>query len=91
VENALAVYRTDQQRRESLDASAASQRRAYDLARDSYRHGMVSFIDVLDAERQLTSAQRDAQQAALQVCTDLVALYKALGGGWSDAPHTAAR
>jgi outer membrane protein TolC len=32
----------------------------------------------------LSSARRDAQQANLQVCTDLVALYKALGGGWSD-------
>ena len=91
VENALAVYRTDQTRSQSLDASAASQRRAYELARDSYRHGMVSFIDVLDAERQLSSAQRDAQQARLQVCTDLVALYKALGGGWNDTQQAAAR
>jgi multidrug efflux system outer membrane protein len=49
---------------------------------------MVTFIDVLDAERQLSSARRDAQQAELQVCTDLVALYKALGGGWSDAEQT---
>ncbi|TDV37865.1 NodT family efflux transporter outer membrane factor (OMF) lipoprotein [Paraburkholderia caballeronis] len=91
VENALAVYRTDQARLASLDASAAAQQRAYELARDSYRHGMVSFLDVLDAERQLSSAQRDAQQAQLQVCTDLVSLYKALGGGWSDTPRQASR
>jgi len=87
VENALAVYRTDQARLASLDESAASQQRALELARDSYRHGMVSFIDVLDAQRQLSSARQDAQQAELQVCTDLVSLYKALGGGWSDAPQ----
>ena len=91
VENALAVYRTDQARLASLDASAAAQQPAYELARDSYRHGMVSFLDVLDAQRQMSSAQRDAQQAQLQVCTDLVSLYKALGGGWSDTPRQASR
>lgn len=55
-----------------------------ELAHDSYRKGIVSFIDVLDAERQLSSAQQNAQQGELQVCTDLVSLYKALGGSWSD-------
>lgn len=85
VNNALDVYRTDQARLLSLDESAAAQRRAFDLARDSYRKGIVSFIDVLDAQRQLSSAEQNAQQAQLQVCTDLVALYKALGGGWEQA------
>lgn len=90
VENALAVYRTDQSRLASLDAAASAQQRAFGLARDSYRHGLVSFIDVLDAQSQLTTAQRDAEQARLQVSTDLVSLYKALGGGWTD-PQQASR
>ncbi|WP_322101631.1 efflux transporter outer membrane subunit [Paraburkholderia sp. J41] len=92
VNNALTVYQTDQSKRVSLDESVAAQRRAFDLARDSYRKGIVSFIDVLDAERQLSSAQQNAQQGELQVCTDLVSLYKALGGGWDDtaAPLAAA-
>jgi outer membrane protein, multidrug efflux system len=85
VNNALDVYRTDQARLVSLDESVSAQRRAFDLARDSYRKGLVSFIDVLDAERQLSSAEQNAQQAELQVCTDLVSLYKALGGGWENA------
>nr|WP_321896739.1 TolC family protein [Paraburkholderia heleia] len=40
---------------------------------------------VLGAQRQSSSAEQSAQQAQLQVCTDLVALYKALGGGWEQA------
>ncbi|WP_321815575.1 MULTISPECIES: efflux transporter outer membrane subunit [unclassified Paraburkholderia] len=85
VNNALVVYRTDQARLNSLDESVADQQRAYGLARDSYRKGIVSFINVLDAERQVSTAQQSAQQQKLQVCTDLVSLYKALGGGWDDA------
>ncbi|SDB90082.1 efflux transporter outer membrane subunit [Paraburkholderia lycopersici] len=84
VNNALDVYRTDQVRLLSLNESVAAQRRAYDLARASYRKGIVSFIDLLDAQRQLSSAEQNAQQGELQVCTDLVSLYKALGGGWED-------
>jgi outer membrane protein, multidrug efflux system len=82
VNNALAVYRTDEARAASLNASTTAQQHALDLARDSYNKGLVSFIDVLDAARDTSEAQRDAQQAQLQVCTDLVSLYKALGGGW---------
>jgi multidrug efflux system outer membrane protein len=55
---------------------------SFDLARDSYRKGLVTFINVLDAERQLSDAQQQYAQGTTQVSTDLVALYKALGGGW---------
>jgi len=40
---------------------------------------------VLDAERQLSDAQQQYAQETMQVSTDLVALYKALGGGWQPA------
>ena len=82
VDNALAVYRTDQARQVSLGDSVAAQQAAFELARDSYRKGLVTFINVLDAERQLSDAQQQYTQETTQVSTDLVALYKALGGGW---------
>jgi outer membrane protein, multidrug efflux system len=85
VDNALAVYRTDQARRTALERSTAAQQDAFELARDSYRKGLVSFITVLDAERQLSQVRQQYAQGTTQVSTDLVALYKALGGGWSDA------
>ncbi|AYE29687.1 RND transporter [Burkholderia pseudomallei] len=86
VDNALAAYRTDQTRRDALRDAAAAERTAFELARDSYRHGLVSFIDVLDAERELSQARQQYVQGSLQLTTDLVSLYKALGGGWQPAP-----
>lgn len=82
VDNALAVYRTDQSRQDALGHTVAAQQTSFDLARDSYRKGIVSFINVLDAERQLGQARLQYVQGTIQVTTDLVALYKALGGGW---------
>lgn len=87
VDNALAVYRTDQTRRTSLERSAAAQQDAFDLARESYRKGLTNFIDVLDAERQLSQVRQQYAQSTTQVSTDLVALYKALGGGWEQTPE----
>ncbi|RAS22315.1 efflux transporter outer membrane subunit [Paraburkholderia bryophila] len=93
VDNALAVYRTDQSRRDALGDSVAAQQTSYELARDSYRKGITSFINVLDAERQLAQARQQYAQGTVQVSTDLVALYKALGGGWQggDASSSASR
>ncbi|CAD6518630.1 efflux transporter outer membrane subunit [Paraburkholderia metrosideri] len=87
VDNALVVYRTDQTRRDSLGDSVAAQQASFDLARDSYRKGITSFINVLDAERQLAEARQQYAQGTMQVSTDLVSLYKALGGGWQDDTH----
>ncbi|MBB5402932.1 NodT family efflux transporter outer membrane factor (OMF) lipoprotein [Paraburkholderia sp. JPY162] len=86
VDNALVVYRTDQARRDALADSVSAQLTSFDLSRDSYRKGLTSFINVLDAQRQLAQAREQYAQGTTQVSTDLVALYKALGGGWqSDA------
>lgn len=89
VDNALTAYDTEQTRRASLQATDRQNRVAVDLAVDRYRSGVGSFLDVLDAER--TQQQTDLQLAdsTTSVSTDLVALYKALGGGW-DAPELAA-
>ncbi|MGG7445191.1 efflux transporter outer membrane subunit [Kosakonia oryzendophytica] len=82
VENALVSYRTDQQREAGLDKTISALQNAFSLASDSYRQGLASFIDVLDAQRQLAQASQQREQARVQSSLDLVALYKALGGGW---------
>ncbi|QCR35640.1 efflux transporter outer membrane subunit [Nissabacter sp. SGAir0207] len=82
VENALVSYRTDQDRTERLERTASSLQNAYDLSRESYRQGITTFINVLDAQRQLAQARQQATEAHVRTSTDLVALYKALGGGW---------
>ncbi|WP_338562458.1 efflux transporter outer membrane subunit [Erwinia sp. E_sp_B01_3] len=82
VENALVSYRTDQQQVEGLDQTVEALQNTFDLANDSYGKGLSSFIDALDAQRQLAQAKQQAAQARVQSSLDLVALYKALGGGW---------
>jgi outer membrane protein TolC len=66
-------------------AQAGHARKALDLARDRYNTGVAQFITVLDAERTLFEAQQQAASSATNVAVDLVALYKALGGGWEDS------
>ncbi|MGK9172423.1 efflux transporter outer membrane subunit [Yokenella regensburgei] len=82
VENALVSYRSDQQREAGLDKTIEALQNAFSLASDSYRQGIATFIDVLDAQRQLAQAEQQRAQARVQSSLDLVALYKALGGGW---------
>jgi outer membrane protein, multidrug efflux system len=89
VDNALVSYRTDQDRREALTRTVEANRISLQLATDSYRKGLVSFITVLDAERQLAETRQQLAQSAVSVTTDLIAVYKALGGGWQEALEAA--
>lgn len=82
VENALAAYGADQDRRVSLASAAAASGNALTLARQRYEGGITSFIEVLDAERTLEQNRLSLADATTAVSSDLVLLYKALGGGW---------
>ena len=57
--------------------------RAAELARSQYSSGLIDFQTVLDAERALLSAQDQVAQSKGQVSSNLISLYKALGGGWT--------
>lgn len=82
VENALAVYRADRDRGVSLSNAVKENRDALDLARSRYSSGVASFIDVLDAERNLQQNELALAANTTSISTDLVAIYRALGGGW---------
>jgi len=82
VDNALVNYRTDQDQVSGLDQTTEALQTAFDLASDSYRQGLSTFINVLDAQRQLAQAHQQSAEAKVKTSTDLVSLYKALGGGW---------
>lgn len=82
VENALVAYGNEQSRRTSLEATLAQNRTALTLAQQRYQSGIASFLDVLDAERTLQQTQLSLTDSTATVSTDLVAIYKALGGGW---------
>jgi NodT family efflux transporter outer membrane factor (OMF) lipoprotein len=82
VENALAAYGADQTRRVSLQAAVVASRDALTLARQRYESGITSFIDVLTADRTLEQNELALAETTTAVSTDLVLLYKTLGGGW---------
>jgi multidrug efflux system outer membrane protein len=86
VENALTAYAQEQLRYRSLNASATAQRAALTLSQDLYRNGLVDFLRVLDSERSLYVAEDELVQSHKTVSEDLIALYKALGGGWDSTP-----
>jgi len=82
VESALVNYGNEQKRYRSLIEAVASNRRAVQLANDLYTQGLVPFLNVLDAQRTLYSSESDLAQSEAVMASNLVALYKALGGGW---------
>ena len=82
VHDALIAFTTEQDRRKSLQAAVTSNEESAGLAEGLYRQGMTDFTSVLDAQRQLYQSQQELRQSETTVTTSLVALYKALGGGW---------
>ena len=82
VENALAAYKSDRDRGVSLASAVEQSRDALNLARARYSSGVANFIDVLDAERSLQQNELALATNTTAISTDLVAIYRALGGGW---------
>ncbi len=83
-ENALVTHARARERLANLTESAAASARAAELARIRYENGVADFLQVLDAERSLLQAEDQLAQSRTETATSLVAVYKALGGGWQD-------
>jgi len=84
VENALVSLSRERVRATKLTEAAKNYREAARLSRSLFETGSASFIDVLDAERSLYSAEDSLIQSRVSAAKDYIALAKALGGGWSD-------
>ena len=82
-ENALVAFAKEQTRRSSLQVASAAAERAAALARQQYESGLLDFQTVLDAQRSLLSLQDQLASSDGAVTSNLVRLYKALGGGWT--------
>jgi len=82
VDNALTAYAAEQKRHDALAVSVQQNRTALDLSRERYRQGVADFLNVLDTERSLLAAQLQLAQSTTTVSSNMVQLYKALGGGW---------
>ncbi|MBW1925959.1 MAG: efflux transporter outer membrane subunit [Deltaproteobacteria bacterium] len=83
VENALVSYADEQVRRRSLLKASQAAQRAVDLAQNKYVSGLIDFQAVLDAQRSLLSLQDQLAISEGEATSNLITLYKALGGGWT--------
>jgi len=83
VENFLVAYANEQDRRDSLALAVQSSQNAFELARYQYSSGLVGFQTVLDTQQSLLSAQDQLATSQAKVTSNLISLYKALGGGWT--------
>ena len=88
VEDALVAYAKERTRHQALAASAEDFKRSQLLALDRYEEGYDTYLDVLEAQRSLYAAQDSLAQSDQQIIDDLIAIYKALGGGWQTDPQT---
>jgi len=85
VEDALVSYTEQQNKRRSLQQAVASSQLAVTLSKELYGKGLTGFLDVLAGERALFQSQRELVESDAAISSQLVALYKALGGGWQTA------
>jgi outer membrane protein, multidrug efflux system len=82
VENSLASIRTYRNEFTARETQVAATEKSLELSKALYDNGYTSFLQVLDAERELFSAQFDKSLALESQLISTVRLYKALGGGW---------
>jgi NodT family efflux transporter outer membrane factor (OMF) lipoprotein len=90
VDDALTAYREAQRRRVDVAQSVTENRTALDSAKQRYTEGAIDFLNVIAAQAQLLQSENDLADSDTQIATNLVNLYRSLGGGWeiAGASHT---
>lgn len=85
VEVALVNFQQEQARRAALTRTVAANQDAVGLATELYTAGRTDFLNVLTVQRSLLDSQEALARSDQVVTDNLIALYKALGGGWEGA------
>lgn len=86
VENALVAHAREQVARRSLAESVEANLKAVTISQELYKKGLTDFLNVLVTQRFLYQAQDALALSEQRISTNLVALFKALGGGWEVTP-----
>lgn len=86
VEQALARYAGELDRNAALRRAEASSSAAAKLSQLRFDYGADSFLLLIEAERDRASARAALAQSDAAVSDAQISLFKALGGGWEDAP-----
>jgi multidrug efflux system outer membrane protein len=82
VENSITDYGREQTRRNHLADAVKSSAKAASLARQRFDQGAAGFLEVLDSERVKLQAEVALAESQTRTATNLIAVFKALGGGW---------
>ena len=88
VDDALTAYREAQLRRAEIARSVTENQAALQAARQRYSEGAIDFLNVIATLAQLLQSENDLADSDTQIATDLVNLYRTLGGGWEVADVT---
>lgn len=88
VENVMVAYKQEEVRHEALSRAVTASRQASGMALDLYQNGRSDFQNVLDVQRSLFQQQDALSLSEGLIAKNLVALYKALGGGWAEEMPT---
>ena len=91
VDSALVSFGKEEERRRALADAVAANEQALDTLNSLYRAGLADYLPALDAQRTLATSQALLTQSETALSSHLVALYKALGGGWENNPDEGAR
>jgi multidrug efflux system outer membrane protein len=86
-EDSLVTHARARDRLVHDQAAVEASTTAAGLARTRYENGASDFLQVLDAERTLLQSEDQLARSRTEAATSLIAVYKALGGGWEGAPH----
>lgn len=85
-EKALANYDAELRRNAALLEAQNASQRAYQLSGVRVRYGSISQLEQLDVQRDLISTQTALAASDATLAENQVAVFRALGGGWQDAP-----
>jgi len=81
-ENAFSAYINEQRRKKNLASAASEQAKATDVAREQYKAGVATQLDLLLAENSQLDAENQLVLSETAVADDLIQLYNALGESW---------
>jgi outer membrane protein TolC len=85
-ETAVTAYANELDRNAALLAARDQSQLAFGLARSRYRDGSISYLDLMTAQADLVNANASLAGSDQALASDQVTLFKALGGGWEQAP-----
>lgn len=84
-ENALTQFSTSKRQRDYLAEGVKNSAKAVEIARLQYENGLIDLLPVLDAQRVALLSEIELVRSEAEVVSSVIAVFKALGGGWSDA------